>query len=701
MTMNRMFFVGVLVLLMLTPTFGQEKASRAEANPRVSMELVPTEVRPGQTAKLLVRVKLHPEYLTYPITQPDPREKASQTILQLPALPQDLIPISVADPKDYKEKPGGEGGTMAYYMGGTTWEIPVVVSPKATAGEKTYKLERLRLIICLKRGTDEACLAPITFPVATTFTVKGEPQDVEAPYKPLVEEALNGKKSPEPKTPGGTTEAPAKPKTAIARKIVVDRDAAADLNDVAAQIPPPDIKNTGFWVFLGTAFSFGLVTLFTPCVFPMVPITVSVFLKQSERQGANPLVFALIYSVTIVIVLSLAAMTLLTTFSKLAVNPYMNVALGLLFLALTLSLFGMFELTLPSSLANFIGSKEGQGGYLGIVFMAISFTIVSFTCVAPFLGGFSGMASSGNFSTMQLAAGALAFAGAFASPFFLLALFPSLLKKLPKSGDWMNTIKVTMGFLELAAALKFFRTAELRWSSPPVIFTYDFVLALWIGILVVLGLYLIGIFRTVHDHAEHVHIKPLRLLFALAHFGVAVYLAPALLTIKNERQRPAGTLYAWVDAFLLPEPSAGGAAEGELAWSGDLRGSLDDARAKGGVVFVDFTGKTCANCRLNERNVFTKPEVQELFKKYTLVALYTDTVPEEYYDKAPGIDRQNRDGELLNKPFQLKVTGSEMLPTYMLLKPTPDGKITVLGVYDEGKINNEAKFIEFLRKGLD
>jgi len=469
---------------------------------------------------------------------------------------------------------------------------------------------------------------------------------------------------------------------------------------VLDQLPPPDRGNASFWAFIATAAFWGFVTLLTPCVFPMIPITVSIFLKQSEKQGTNVLALALVYAVTIVILLSVAALTLLTTFSRLAVDPITNVLLGALFVVLALSLFGLFELTLPSSLSTALDNRAGRGGYLGTMFMAASFTVVSFTCVAPFLGGFSGMAASGNFSTLELAAGAVTFATAFASPFFLLALFPSVIKKLPKSGDWMNMIKVTMGFLELAAALKFFRTAELRWLTPPQYFTYDMVLAMWVAILVAMSLYLFGVFRTLHDPEMHDHVGPWRIIFALISLGLAVYLMPALFSQgAKERNRPVGVVYAWVDSFLLPEPSAAETVGGDLPWSADLRRTLDDARAKGGRVFVDFTGVTCTNCKLNERDVFTKPEVKELFKKYGLVQMYTDTVPEYFYEIAPGIDRQDADAAF-NLKFEKQAFGEEQLPLYVILRPEPTGKTSVVGVYREGKINNEAGFIEFLKNGL-
>jgi thiol:disulfide interchange protein len=279
-------------------------------------------------------------------------------------------------------------------------------------------------------------------------------------------------------------------------------------------------------------------------------------------------------------------------------------------------------------------------------------------------------------------------------------LFPSLLKKVPKSGDWMNMIKVVMGFLELAAALKFFRTAELRWLTPPAYFTYDMVLALWVAILAAMGLYLLGVFRMKHDHEMHDHVGPFRIMFALASLGLAVYLTPALFSNgAHDRNRPGGTVYAWVDSFLLPEPSAAEIVGGELPWSADLRQTLDDARARGGRVFVDFTGVTCTNCKLNERDVFTKPEVKELFKQYALVQMYTDTIPEAFYESDPGLDRRDADA-LSNLEFEKKAFGEEQLPLYVILKPEPTGKTTVVGVYREGKINDEPGFIEFLKNGL-
>jgi thiol:disulfide interchange protein DsbD len=441
----------------------------------------------------------------------------------------------------------------------------------------------------------------------------------------------------------------------------------------------------------------------------------------------------------------------------------MNVFLGALFVVLAMSLFGMFDFTLQLGLRAailaaplfavlvwkpagpqavwIIGSvvisivlllvlnryieraafqlqqstanRSSVGGILGTVFMAISFTIVSFTCVAPFLGGFGGMASSGQFRTWELMLGAIAFSGTFAAPFFFLALFPSMLKKLPKSGGWLNTVKVVMGFLELAAALKFFRTAELIHTSQPGLFTFDLVLCMWIALSILCGLYLLNLFRIGHDEPlESVSVP--RLILGVVFVSFGLYLLPALFAAgpEGEKQRPRGNVFAWVESFLLPDTSQSH-KPGGLTWTGDLKKALDDAAAESArtgqdkFVFVDFTGESCTNCKLNEQSVFTLAEIQELFQPYIRVQMFTDKVPDIYYptkvrSKFRGsTDKQQDDGQL-NRKFQERAFNSVQLPLYVILRPTAsDGPIDVVGVYSEGKINNVAAFAEFLKKPLD
>ena len=244
-----------------------------------------------------------------------------------------------------------------------------------------------------------------TKPVASLKVLPGS-VPVEAKYKDAVAKALAAPPSPKgPIVPKGPTTPSAAKELAKTIKLVPSPDYQQQLMSVLDKpVPVEKSEATGFGSFLLTAALWGIITLLTPCVFPMVPITVSVFLKQSEREGTNPVAQAGVYALTIVAVLGVSAMLLLRIFRDLSVNPWMNVGLGLLFVVFALSLFGMYDITVPSRLVNFTSKREG-GGYLGTVFMGLTFSLISFTCVAPFLGGFAGLSASGNYSQFQLACG--------------------------------------------------------------------------------------------------------------------------------------------------------------------------------------------------------------------------------------------------------------------------------------------------------
>jgi thiol:disulfide interchange protein DsbD len=347
----------------------------------------------------------------------------------------------------------------------------------------------------------------------------------------------------------------------------------------------PKVNASGLVAFALKGILWGLISLLTPCVFPMIPITVSFFLKQSDKEHHRPITMATVYSLTIVTVLTLGGIFLMKSFQQFSQHWLTQGVLGLLFLVFALSLFGMYEITLPSGLANLTSAQEGRGGLIGTIFMALTFTIISFTCVAPFYGGFIGLSASSATDWVQLVVGAVAFSVAFASPFFVLALFPSLLRSMPKSGSWMNTIKVVMGFLELAAAVKFLRAAELLvLKGEPVLFTYDLALGVYVALAVLCGLYLLNLYRLPHDHQVAEHLGVPRLLVSAFFLSLGLYLMPGLFkTAAGEQQRPSGVVFSWLDSFLLPDSKGGEAF-------GNLTKGLEDARDKRRLVFVDFTG---------------------------------------------------------------------------------------------------------------
>jgi thiol:disulfide interchange protein DsbD len=682
------------------------------------VELTPARVRRGETVQLTITGTPRQGYHTYPITQRadneyQPPEMLSKIKFEDAAGLQPLYPIHESKPQTEQY---GSLGYLLVYSGPFTWTQDLAVPADLVPGDRVLRFA-IRLQVC-----NGNCVpgvhrfeVPVTVtdapPVAATEAIgerlkEPEVQVVSVPGSPSREGAAPA--PPAPVTRGPAAETPAAvPMPDTAEEHQANLDALLGQVQVRTEMP----VRLGLLAFALQGAGWGILSLLTPCVFPMIPITVSLFLKQSEKRNYRPLTLAVIYSGTIVVVLTIAAVALLSFFRWLSVNPLMNFGLGALFIYFALSLFGMYDIQLPSFLTRFTSAREGQGGVVGTVFMALTFTLVSFACVAPFLGGFGGTAAGSGITFWHRLVGGLAFATAFASPFFVLALFPGLLRRLPRSGSWMNTVKVVMGFLEFAAALKFLRAGELVLLPQAAFFTYELVLGMYVVLAVLCGLYLLGVFRLPHDEpAESIGVP--RFVLALLFLSLGLYLAPALFRTGSDGQnhRPSGKLYAWIDSFLLPERREGAET---LAWGGNLKAAVDDARQDARspgrdarkLVFVDFTGETCTNCKLNEQDVFPNPEIQELLKRYRLVKMYTDIVPAGYYSAAVrgrsggGTERQHRDAAA-NLSFQRAAFDTEQLPLYVILEPRPEGDVKVVARYDEGKINDPAAFVDFLRKPL-
>ena len=683
---------------------------------KVTAEVDPATAKRGAT--VTVRVTVRPEFgaWTYPIHPKDPRQE-SKNRFALPAVGEKgfagLVPVGgpAADPTaaEWKFKPETlEGVTVdtQYSSAAVTWELAAVVSPQATPGKKELVLDPAGTSVqaCVR----DYCFPARTLPTAAFVVADAPPVEVEGRFRAEVEKALAPPAAPVG-VRGGPVAEPVAAKSVgesakTARPADEYREGLLGLKLDTSAVPP-SAEQESLWGFVLTAALWGLISLVTPCVFPMIPITVSIFLKQAGGSVRQRVKLAGVYCLTIILVLGVSAFALLRFMAVLSAHPVTNVLLGGLFVVLALSLFGMYELTLPNGLARRFQSGQSRGGVAGTVAGALAFTVISFTCVAPFLGGFAGISAAGGdaaliaLPTGRELAGGLAFATAFAAPFFVLAMVPGLLRSLPRSGGWLDSVKAVMGFLELAAALKFFRTAELRVFSPPAYFTYDLVLAGWVAIASGCGLYLLNLYRLPHDE-ERPNIGVPRLLFALLFLGLGAYLLPAMFKRPDGRgQRPAGAVYAWVNAFLLPEPGQ----TTDEGWGTDLKEALAKSRAEklagrpAVPVFVDFTGVTCTNCRYNESEVFPRPAVREELAKFERVKLYTDDVPAGYFAVDPGLRARNAEARA-NGDFKVKAFGTEQNPLYVVLVPTLTNQVRVLEVYKEGKINDPDKFVEFLKR---
>ncbi|MFN5478662.1 MAG: protein-disulfide reductase DsbD family protein [Chitinophagaceae bacterium] len=362
----------------------------------------------------------------------------------------------------------------------------------------------------------------------------------------------------------------------------------------------------------------GLFALLTPCVFPMVPLTVSYFTKHSnDKKSGRRLailygLFIFLIYVSFSIPFHLAGNVDPTIYNEISTNVYLNVAFFLIFLFFAISFFGYYEITLPGGLANSTNARQGSG-IIGVFFMALTLAIVSFSCTGPILGTLLvGTATEG---AWPLTAGLAGFGVALGLPFGLFALFPQWLNSLPKSGSWLNTVKVVLGFIELALALKFLSNADLvsHWS----IIKREIFFGVWVLIFLGLFIYLMGWIRFPHDNPNEKIGKPRKLL-ALVVLLFTLYISPG---VTNSRMANISLVSGFPPPLCYSIYSNPVNCEEPLK---DYAAAVEKARKENKPILIDFTGWACVNCRKMEENVWTKPEVQKLMADYILVSLYVD-----------------------------------------------------------------------------
>ena len=381
--------------------------------------------------------------------------------------------------------------------------------------------------------------------------------------------------------------------------------------------------------FIGFAAAAGALSLLTPCVFPMVPITVSYFTQHAGTSRGASLRNALIFGLGIIATftalgLALAIFIGASGVNQFAANPWVNLFIAAIFLMFAFNLLGAFEIQVPPALLNRLNSATGNGassGTVGALLMGLMFTLTSFTCTAPFVGTLLVTASQGNWQ--RPAVGMLAYSCVFALPFFILAVVPQWMARLPKSGGWLNSVKVVMGFLEIAAAMKFISNVDLVWHWG--FFTHDLVLAVWIACTLVIAIYLLGKFTLPHDSPMgNGSLSVGRAFFATVFLGTGIWLASGL------TGKPLGTLESFLppvgEALPATASAVPGAAVAELSWKkDDLPATLAVAKSSNRRVFIDYTGYTCTNCRAMEANMFPRPEIRQALSQFVLARLYTDS----------------------------------------------------------------------------
>jgi thiol:disulfide interchange protein DsbD len=508
--------------------------------------------------------------------------------------------------------------------------------------------------------------------------------------------------------------------------LCVPVDTELTLQVPAATIVETSSADASLWWFFLLAFGGGLLGILTPCVFPMVPMTVSYFMKNGGKKQA------LFYGFSIVLIYVLVGIVLSAVFGQdfaniISTHWLPNCLFAVIFIAFAFSLFGYFDITLPNKWVNKSAGMEDKAGYLGTFFMALTLVLVSFSCTLPIAGAVALGAADGSF--VKPIVGMLGFSLAFALPFTLFAFFPSWLKKLPKSGGWMNTLKVTLAFVELAFALKFLSVPDqaYHWG----ILDREVYLALWIVIFALLGMYLLGKLRFPLDDEYTEQRSPIRFTTALAVWVFVVYMLPGMWGA------PLNALSGWLPpmssqdfvmsaggSFSVPEPidvlltdrekgpenvgslsGKGGIGSSELHAVPGLHAVFDYdeaiamAKQQNKPVFLDFTGHGCVNCRQVEQLVLAKPEIQQLINQQTIMAvLYVDDKVVEL--PAPYSTHQGKQLTLLgdkNRYIQNHVYKENAQPCYLVIDPHTQ-KVLAGPIFYETNVN---AFKNFLQKGIE
>jgi thiol:disulfide interchange protein DsbD len=634
---RRLTWLTFSILILAAASFAQSPAKWSLASTDQQKSL-----KTGQTTTLQLKADIDNGWHLYALDQPSGGPIAT-SIKVIDAIPFDIAGKITTPAPTIKPDPNFLG-TDGKPLQTRFFEKQVTFSITVKASKDDAEVSILAFFVKFQLCNETNCLPPKTVQVSFTGT-----EDVKrSGIVPAVASTAESSPTPsEPSRPDPTT---------------INSQTPFDLGP-----------------FIWLAITLGALSLLTPCVFPMIPITVSYFTNHAAGSRAKSLKLATIYSLGIIATFTIMGM-LLAIFvgaagiNLFAANPWVNILITAIFLFFAFNLFGAYEITVPTGILTKLDaltrSKEGEGsGVIGALLMGLTFTLTSFTCTSPFVGTILVSASQGNWR-MPLV-GMLAFSTVFALPFFILALVPQWVSQLPRAGGWMNSVKVAMGFLEVAAAMKFVSNVDLVWKWG--IFTRPVVLAIWIAIGAVLSLYLLGKFQLSHDTKPE-RLGAFRMIAAVVSLAVSFYLLTGLF----------GAKLGELESFLPPDlnnSTAGVFNKTEPAqkWEeNDYDGVLAKAKADKKLVFIDFTGYTCTNCRWMEANVFPKKEVEAEMGKFILARLYTDGEGDVY-------ERQQQ--------MEQDVFGTVALPFYAIV----DGDGKTVATFP-GLTRNTAEFVDFLQK---
>ena len=649
---NSVYQIMGIIFLMLSPFFVQ-----AQILDPVSYTITdaPEQIKAGEVVEVTVEASIDGNWHLYSIAN-DPDAGPYPTKFSS-ANPRMEVTDDVRESEPVIEMDPNFNTELGWHTNKATFTIPIVFKPDAE-GDTMIDLEVLYQVC-----DDKSCLPPKTKSITRPITITGVADQPYQNYSDAEESAVQSQS------------------VAVRGSNGPNKDQEGTVKKEASK---GSYGSKGILSFLWIALTAGFAALLTPCVFPMIPLTVSFFSKQKEGEGNRAIGQALGFGGAIILTFTILGVLLALLIgasgaNKFAANPWVNLFITIILVTFAMSLLGAFELRLPYRLTNWLNQKSNESsGYIGILFMALTISAVSFSCTAPFVGGVLAATAGGEWFYPII--GMAGFSTAFASPFVVFALFPRWLESLPRSGSWMNIVKVLLGFIELAAAFKFLSNADLVWQWGLI--SRPFVIAAWIAIFLLAGLYILGVFSISHDTKPE-QIGTGRLMLSIPVLLFSFYLIPGLL---------GASLGIW-DSWLPPKQATdvsvvrtlaqqGGtnSKTGEVeSWSSNYQASVEKAKKENKPVFIDFTGYTCTNCRAMEANVFPLEPIQKRFAKMEQVRLYTDD----------GIEGPK------NQRFQFELTGTVALPTYVIVNPGNGKILEQLVGYADKKV-----FQKFLDTGL-
>lgn len=641
--MKKIVYPLILIAIMLL------SGALAQANESVTVKADPSKliVKKGETFEVKFTMAFKGNWYTYSMQEVIGPDGLGPMATFINAEPSDLVEIvgKVKEPKPGKKFDKAFEIDILYHKGTVVFTVPLKAKK-----DLEFPKSKVKIVANMQLCDAERCLPPEDYPAF----VSGKAFAAEADE--VVENAQDTSSTIQTETVETAKIEEAKPEP--------QKEELSDLEKS---------KEQGILSFLWFSMTAGALALLTPCVFPMVPITVSFFTRRAEKSKGKGLRDALVYAFGIIFTFTGLGFLFSLAFGASGIqdftsSPWVNFVISAIFIIFALSLFGAFELQIPTSLTNKLNAKSMEGdGLMSVILMGLTFSLASFSCTGPLVAAALVSASTGEWFYPIVSM--LGFSSVLAAPFFLLALFPTALTSLPRAGGWMNNIKVVLGFLVIAATLKFLNNALYDWGMG---LSREVFLAIWIACSILATLYILGVFKMSHDSPVDSVGTP-RMLFALLFATLSLYL------MTGFSGKSMGALEAFLPAPEEVVAVAGANPSVQDVWFENIEEAKAKAKAENKLVFLDFTGKHCPNCRLMERNVFTKPEISNRLSELVKVKLITDLREEPY---------------ISNKKYQLDKFKSVAIPFYVIIKP--DG--TVLN--SVGYTPDVNKFAEFLDSGL-